>query len=321
MQIPANLAQSATTAEFTAKLATPEGAGFIASIVSAHPHTNWPFDPYRSTDHAAANQIAEAILSSKRETATSTALHQLLPPSEPQDTWYNEALPELRTDLETLPDHLDKDELADALFDHWAEAVTATDDSSPADTVSSYDTCELLFTFTPSLSFEDHLIESHKAWSDPEELTITADLQFALSQIGYTVSQFRKNAKNRHPAWQPLKPMRPRRAPLVVPEKLNQAIENACSRTFIFALYAIVPLQDVFDLDLAAPIIFSKSWLSVLDPINGTFHDEPIEGPVLVMPSDGHLISGSSLAWSPDDICGLHRPHYHARINNNPKSN
>ncbi len=321
MQIPANLAQSETTAEFTAKLTSPEGARFIASIVSAHPHTNWPFDPYRSTDHATANRIAEAILSSKRETTPSSPIDQLLPPTEPQETWYHEALPELRADLEALPDHLDKDEVADALFDHWAEAVTATDASSPADTVSSYDTCELLFTFTQSLSFEDHLIESHKAWSDPEELAITTDLQFALSQIGYTVSQFRKNTKNSHPAWQRLKPMRARRAPLVAPDKLNQAIENACSRTFIFALYAIVPLQDVFELDLAAPIIFSKCWLSVLDPINGTFHDEPIEGTVLVMPSDGHLISGSSLAWSPDDICGLHRTHYEARINNNPKPN
>jgi hypothetical protein len=201
MQIPASLAQSKNTTEFAKKLATPEGAAFIASIISDHPHTSWQYDPYRSIDHAAANRIAEAILSSKRHPAHTTVIEQLLPPTEPHNTWYHEALPELRSDLEALPNHLDKHQIANAIFDHWSEAVTASDTSSPADTVSSYDTCELLFTFTPSLSFEDHLIESHKAWSDPGELAITADLQFALSQIGYTVTQFRKNAKN---LWIPL---------------------------------------------------------------------------------------------------------------------
>lgn len=316
MQLPTHLAQSTSTTDFINQLAAPASAPFLNSLASDHPHMNWPYDPYRSPDHATANRIAQAILQSKRQPDSASNITALIPPCDPHQTWYHETLPALRDSLGTLHPQVDHQEIETAICDHWHDAVTIADTSSPSDTLSSHDTCELLFSFTQSLSFEDHLIESHKAWSDPGELAITEDLQFALTQIGYTVTRFRKIAKNHHPSWQPLTSKSPRRAQVVEPGKLLQAIDNACSRTFIFALYAIAPLQDVFEIDLTRDISFSKCWLSVLDPINGTFHDEPIDTQIIVAPGDGHLISGADLAWSPDEICGLYRPHYHARIIN-----
>jgi len=31
---------------------------------------------------------------------------------------------------------------------------------------------------------------------------------------------------------------------------------------------------------------------------------------------DGHLLTGDEVAYSPDDICGLYRPHFHASLEN-----
>jgi len=53
-----------------------------------------------------------------------------------------------------------------------------------------------------------------------------------------------------------------------------------------------------------------------MDPINGTFFDVPANGPVTVKPEDGRFLSGGHLRWSPENICGLHTPYYHASVRN-----
>ena len=122
---------------------------------------------------------------------------------------------------------------------------------------------------------------------------------------------------NRHPADRPLSHhARRRRAPIIAYEQLAEIIDNACSTSFLFCLYAIVPIPDLIALDLSRPVTFEKCWVATMDPINGTFFDVPANGPVTVKPEDGRFLSGGHLRWSPENICGLQTPYYHASVRN-----
>jgi hypothetical protein len=189
------------------------------------------------------------------------------------------------------------------------------DDSSVADLFASYDRCELLFRFSAERWLDDALVFSHRPWPETSELAITANLQFALNNLGYTIGEFRKASGNRHPADSALpRHARRRRAPIISHEQLAEIIDNACSTSFLFCLYAIVPIPELIALDLSRPVTFEKCWVATMDPINGTFFDVPANGPVTVKPEDGRFLSGGHLRWSPENICCLHTPYYHASV-------
>jgi hypothetical protein len=104
------------------------------------------------------------------------------------------------------------------------------DDSSVADLFASYDRCELLFRFSAERWLDDALVFSHRPWPETSELAITANLQFALNNLGYTIGEFRKASGNRHPADRALpRHARRRRAPIISHEQLAEIIDNACS--------------------------------------------------------------------------------------------
>jgi hypothetical protein len=69
-----------------------------------------------------------------------------------------------------------------------------------ADLFASYDDCELLFRFSAERWLDDALVFSHRPWPETSELAITANLQFALNNLGYTIGEFRKASGNRHQA-------------------------------------------------------------------------------------------------------------------------
>jgi hypothetical protein len=75
-----------------------------------------------------------------------------------------------------------------------------------------------------------------------------------------------------------------------------------------------VPIPELIALDLSRPVTFEKCWVATMDPINGTFFDVPANGPVTVKPEDGRFLSGGHLRWSPENICCLHTPYYHAAV-------
>jgi len=155
----------------------------------------------------------------------------------------------------------------------------------------------------------------HRPWPETSELAVTGNLQFALNNLGYTIGEFRKASGNRHSADSVLpRNARRRRAPVISHEQLAEIIDNACSTAFLFCLYAIVPIPDLIALDLSRPVTFEKCWVATMDPINGTFFDVPANGPVTVKPEDGRFLSGGHLRWSPENICGLHTPYYHASV-------
>jgi hypothetical protein len=84
---------------------------------------------------------------------------------------------------------------------------------------------------------------------------------FALNNLGYTIGEYRKASGNRHRAHSALpRNARRRRAPIISHEQLAEIIDNACSTSFLFCLYAIVPIPELIALDLNRPVTFEKCW-------------------------------------------------------------
>jgi hypothetical protein len=124
------------------------------------------------------------------------------PPAEFGQTWHHEVAPQLRSNLaEAGLD--DNDDAIDAIRYAWEDHAAERDDSSVADLFASYDRCELLFRFSAERWLDDALVFSHRPGPETSELAITANLQFALNNLGYTIGEFRKASGNRHPATAP----------------------------------------------------------------------------------------------------------------------
>jgi hypothetical protein len=70
-----------------------------------------------------------------------------------------------------------------------------------ADLFASYDRCELLFRFSAERWLDDALVFA-SPMAQASELAITANLQFALNNLGYTIGVPQDHG-NRHPATAP----------------------------------------------------------------------------------------------------------------------
>ena len=262
------------------------------------------------------NTLAARIIDARYDGGdVEEAMEAEFQPAEFCSTWHHEVAPEIAALLREagLPED---GEALDAILHGWEDRAAGRDESSVGDLFESHDRCELLFRFNTQRWLDDALVHSHRPWPAATDLGVTANLQFALANLGYTITQFRRASGNRHRADRLLPNCTRRRAPIVTYEALAELIDNACSTSFLFCLYAIVPIPELISLDLARPVTFDKCWVATLDPINGTFFDVPANGPVTVGPGDGRFLSGGHLRWSPDDICGLHTPHYHSTLRN-----
>src|SRR3546814_2954637 len=82
---------------------------------------------------------------------------------------------------------------------------------------------------------------------------------------------------------------------------LEEIIDNSCAQYFLFALYAIIPVQELIDIDLKKPMTFSSAAVASYNPFSGTFHEVRVNRPITVTPKDGELRSGSE-GISPDEI-------------------
>lgn len=308
---PSNLRRS--PANF---FSTKTSNAWLDDLAAAYPHERFTRSRSDSFSAKECNSYASTILAAKRAgDEPDTALQEDFSGAPFHYTW-NEYV---RPDIEQFLHQQGKrhtDNWTDAIRYEWEDRAAAADGSRPTDLFESHDRCELLFALTPTAGLEDHLIYSHKAWSEPAELSISPDLQFALNQIGYSINEFRRMSGNQHEATEKLRAKRPRRNPIVSQEKLTSIIANACSSMFNFYLFAIVPVTDLIKIDLRKPMTISPCWLATMNPLAGTFFEEPLDMPITIEPGDGHLLTGADVAYSPDDICGLYRPHFHARLEN-----
>ena len=301
-------------------LQRPVGRRWIDDLASAYPHEAFPRDYHAPLGDERCNAIASRLLAAKRgNIPLAEALAEEFEPNSPYYTWSDWLRPDLEAYI-VSQGRSSADDWLEEVQSLWEDSAADRDDSSPLNLIASYDTCEILYALTPTASLEDCLIQSHKPWSEPSELAITPELQYALNQIGYTIGDFRANSGNRHEAFSRLTPGRRRRQPLVTYTDLASLIENSCSSMFNFFLFAIVPLDQLIPLDLSKPFTIDPCWLSTMNPMSGTFFDVPLAAPITLEPGDGFLLSGSDVAYSPDNICGLHRPHYASRIANTPES-
>jgi hypothetical protein len=305
-------------AEADAFLASPAGQDWLGNLADNFPHMRYWRDRSDCWRLSRLNALAARIIDAHYDGQdVEEAMEAEFPPAEFWPTWQHEVAPAVRTLLHDAGVRDDDEEILDAIRSGWEDIAADRDDSCVGDLFASYDRCELLFRFSPHRWLDDSLLHSRRPWPQFAELAVTQNLQFALGNLGYTISQYRKASGNTHKADQPLtRHGRRRRPPIVNWEKIEELVDNACSTSFLVCLYAIVPIPTLIDLDLTKPVTFEKCWVASMDPINGTFHDVPAAGSVTVMPADGRFLAGGHLRWSPDDICGLHTPHYHASVRN-----
>lgn len=299
-------------------LASKSASKWGADLASEYPHTRYYRDRSDSFSLHDLNRYGAAIIDAKRAgTDVNDALEEALPPQSLRSTWHHEVRKDVRSYLREHVSEAVIDRNIDDIEDLWREAADQADDSSVTDLFASYDHVELVWKIGRHDYVDDCLIYSHRPWPDSDEIQITDNLQYALNVMGYTVGDFRKHTGNKHPAYSPLPSARRRRQPIVTLDHIVEAIDNACSTNFMFAIYAIVPITDLIALDLTKPITFDKCWIATTDPMNGTFHDVPATGPVTLQDGpDGELRTGGHFRYEPAEICCLHTPHYHARVRN-----
>ena len=212
-------------------------------------------------------------------------------------------------------------ELLSELAERIEPLLVDADTSSPRDALSSCDRAEMLFVLSPPGKHPlDASIASHRPWPEFGELYVTEDLVHALACLGYTLSQYCKTSGNRHRTERARGAMRlarpgfsRRRTPLCDWSAIQEMVDNACATHFLFCVYAIVPVEQLVDLDLARPITFSKAAIATWNPWNGTFHDAVTVPKVTLTPKMGTLMSPHG--WhSPDCICGFVHSYYQADI-------
>ena len=310
--------EHADLVDIDAFLASGAGSAWIAQFAEAVPHTRYWRDRSDCWSLKQLNVLAARIIDAHYAGKDiERAMEAEFSPAEFGDTWYYQIVRALRDQLDAAGIGDTDGQIREAIRSAWEDAAADRDDSCVANLFASHDRCELLFRFSSAQWLDDSLIHSNKPWPEESALSVTRKLQFALSNLGYTVTEFRKRSKNQHPASEYLQRSgRRRRSPIVTWDQLNELIENACSTSFLFCLYAIVPIPDLIRLDFSKPVTFEKCWVASMDPINGTFQDVEANGPVTVRPDDGRFLSGGHLRWSPESICALHTPFYHASVRN-----
>ena len=102
---------------------------------------------------------------------------------------------------------------------------------------------------------------------------------------------------------------------LVTPQQLQDLILEAPSSYFHFCLYAQVPIEDLLNLDVNAPLTIRNAHIANYDLFNGCFYEAACLGDVTVSPEDGqlHAIGGW---YSPSKICDFDNTFYYGNIAN-----
>ena len=242
-------------------------------------------------------QSPEDVYEEEHESEVSDAIREIA-----------DALDELREDDDTIPE-LDQEaweqEVRDRIVDHMA----GEDDSSVMDLFGDYDRCELMVTLGSG-----EYVESSKAWADFDNLVVDEALQRALYAMGYTVGDYRRMSGNRTSSGRLAKGLRKRAQPLLSEKELRELVSEACNTHWKFVLYAMVPVASLIDLDLDAPISLSRYSIASYNGSSGTFYEIGRKHAITLMPGEAKLRGPGH--YTPEDICGLYAPAFHADIAN-----
>ena len=252
-------------------------------------------------DHIAGKfsggQSAEEVYEEEHEADVTRAISDI-----------SEALDELREEDPAIPE-LDTEEWEQEVKDRIVQHMYDDDDSSVSDLFDKHDRCELII----ELGDSEH-VASQKAWAEFDSLVVDESLQRALYAMGYTVSDYRRMSGNRDPGHNLKRGLRKRAQPLLSEAELRELVSEACTTHWQFVLYAMVPVYDLVDLDLTAPISLSNYAIASYNGGSGTFYDIIRKQALTLMPGEGRLTGTGR--YGPDDVCGLYRPPYQADIAN-----
>lgn len=314
---------------------TSRGADFIDALCDDLYYTRYSRDYSSVIKLDQGNKIAAAILEAKRSAAPGAepmeieaAIAEHIPAEYVGDYWLYHGYEQVLAVLQEIADDLDTehpghpfepDEWIEALEHPICDQLVETDDSSPSDVLGRFDQCEILFFLIQDGYTLDEMISSNRNFSDFSDLHIGPELQHPLSRLGYTIGEYRTLSGNRNESQDLRRGLRKRPQPLLDASELEEIVENACSSYFLFAVYAVVSLSDLINLDLSRPATFSNAAIATYNPYAGTFMDVSSKKDITVEPFEGRFESGA-VGYSPDDICGLVHSHYFSELRNSPEA-
>lgn len=270
------------------------------------------------------NELAEAILEAKRE-GRHDEVHDVVEGKfsgghGAEETYDEEherdvanaleemagALDELREDDPTIPE-IDIEAWADTLRECITQHMYDEDDSTVLDMFGSYDRCELIIRLGGE-------VYSGNAWADFDNLVIDDGLQKALYAMGYTVADYRRMSGNGNPGQGLARGLRKRPQPLLSEQEMRSLVNETTSSNWRFVLYAMVPVRDLVNLDLDAPISLSSYSIGAYNSGSGTYYDIKRDQSITLMPGEGELRGPGR--YGPKEICDMGTRYHEADIAN-----
>ena len=311
-RLPDNIGSATDTRIF---FASESGQQWISDLAKNTYFRRYESDYRNLLNLKQCNDIAGQFIGEHYGIGQPFSAADAIPQNEPFDCWQYEMIPELKSIFQERD--IQVDEIEDALRPEWEAAINDHDFSKPTDAFSQHDRCELLFMFQDTQYVLDGLCQSQGNWPDFSKMCIDANLQHSLNQLGHTLGEYRKYAKNDGQGIDTKPGKRPNRKSVISLDDIAEIVENACSTRFAFVVYGIVEIRALLSIDLDKTVEFKKAHIAVYDPINGTFHDHGKPVDIAVAPHQGRYISGSDY-YSPDNICGFIHSYYQAEIANAP---
>lgn len=311
--------------DIEAFLESDRGAAWLKRRTDGAYFTAW-FDYNRSPHEVKwCNELADELLDKKRETSCLGTIMDVVEGKfhggqDAEDVYAEEHeqdirravesiaedLDELREEDATIPE-LDVEAWCDTLREHITQHMYDEDDSTVMDLFGSYDRCELIV----ELGGEIYSSNTH---ADFDNLVIDDGLQAALAAMGYTVTDYRRMSGNKSPGQGLRRGLKKRPQPLLSERELRELVSEGASSNWRFVLYAVVPVKDLVDLDLDAPISLSSYSIGAYDGGRGTYYDIKRNQAITIMPGEGVLKAPGR--YGPKEICDMSTRHHEADIAN-----
>jgi len=182
------------------------------------------------TSNEIGDQILDIKLSRSHEDIEDILANHFGGERPAEDSYEEEYESDIREKVEDLAELIEEEGLSSLDVDEWLDAIkeivvdhmSDNDDSTVRDMLNSFDRCEVAFIFKRPGHSLDRMISSHQPWSDPAEISMDAELQFVLSRLGYTISEFREITGNKHPSDQLVPGLRKRAERLIDPDQFER---------------------------------------------------------------------------------------------------
>lgn len=201
-----------------------------------------------------------------------------------------------------------EEEISDIIM----ERLYDEDDSKLSDLLNSQDYTEVAFIFMdPNKYRDDCLIWHNYDWGN---LQIEESFVDVLARLGHGLTAYRQHSGNKNESSCPdFKPKIKTEIPIVSLEDMKEISENVGTAYFHYAIYAQVPLKDLFETDLNREVIIQRYEFCGFSD-QGTYHGKTFEKPIIIKPEMGtwYAFEGKG----PSEWCGMSNQYYRGKISN-----